>query len=123
MTLAELKSQIVNIENQLSSIDIPIMNGKHEVTVDLGLATDQSGKLYATFLRSDVSRRFEVGDPSTITGQIRNLGVGEQISFKFPGKRPYSVQSYTCKIGKQLGRVYKTRTNVLDKTVTVFRVE
>lgn len=123
MTLAELKSQIVNIENQLSSIDIPIKFGSLDVAIILGLAVDQSGKLYVTFVSNDTNQHTTIPKPETMIDKIRNLGVMEKVTFKYPGKRPFSVQAYTCKLGKQLGRRYKTRTNVLDHTVTVFRVE
>lgn len=124
MTLAELKEAIVRIEHQLSSIDIPIKRGWLDVKINIGLATDQEGKLYATYDSYEVlSDGEETTEKNSIMEQIRTLEIGESVEFKYTGDRPITVQSSTSKIGRLLGRRFTTRANRLNKTVRVLRIE
>lgn len=123
MTLAELKSEIVSIEKQLTSIDIPIKRGWMDVRINIGIATDQDGKIFATFDSYETGGDGAALEKTSILSQIRTLEIGEQIEFHYTGDRPVSIQSATSKIGRFLGRRFTTRTNRSKSTVKVLRVE
>lgn len=123
MTLAELKAVIVGIENQLSSIDIPIKRGWLDVKINIGVSTDQDGKIFATFDSYETTCDGQQLEKSSIMEQIRNLEVGEQVQFPYKGDRPITIQSAASKIGRLLGRRFTTRAYKAKGMVKVLRVE
>ena len=120
MTLLELKQQIVNIENQLASIDIPIrVIGKKEVNIRFILAFEQSGNIVADMQVFGVPEIDNAQLP--VRRRIANLDVGEEIAFSLDENKASTIYNAASIIGREYSRVYKTRSNWDERVIRVIR--
>ena len=122
MTLAELKRAIENIEKQLSSIDIPVrIIGKSEANIKFNLAIDGDGNVVADMGIFGVP---EIENArASIRQRIANLEVGEEVEFSLDEYKASSLYNAACAIGREMKRVYNTRSNWDERVMRVIRVE
>lgn len=122
MTLAELKKAIENIESQLYSIAIPVrIMGRDEVNVRFNLEFDSEGKLMAAMTIYGVPELDSSRTP--IRRRISQLEVGEEIEVSLDDYKSTSITNAACVIGRNMGRIYKTRSDWDNKVIRVIRVK
>lgn len=123
MTLAELKNKIIGIENQLSSIDIPIKKGLYNIDIDFGLSMDKESKVIAIIDIYYEKDNVNPVDKVPIAHQIRDLKVGDYIDLPFRGTTATNIQVAASKAGKVLNRKFSTKTDRTNGVIRVVRVE
>ena len=117
-----MKRAIENIENQLSSIDIPVrVMGREEVNVRFNLEFDSDGKLIAGMTVYGVPELDGARTP--IRRRISQLEVGEEIEVSLDDYKSTTITNAACVIGRNMGRIYKTKSNWDNRIIRVIRVK
>lgn len=121
MTLAELKQDIVNLESKLSSIDVPIRSGNHEIDIKVKLAVDKDGNIYADTAVHGLPGYDQGSVP--LRRRIINMNVGDELEVSLDEYKATTVQNASSVLGQELDRRYSTRRDLRHRMINVIRLK